>query len=398
MMAKSLDDLVAFLAVARERNFTRAAARLGVSQSAQSQTIRGLEAWLGLRLLTRTTRSVAPTEAGQRLLETVGPRLDEIDAELAALSARCARNRPARSASTPTSTRPNRSSGRRWKRSCRLPGHQGRDRYRQRPDRHRRRAVRRRRPPRRTGREGHDRRAHWTRLAHGGGRRAFLFRQMAAAADAARPRRPQLHQSALADLRRPLRLGVRERQTGAQGSRRRATRVQRHCSQAERGAGRARPCVPARGPGARASRRWEAHPGAGGLVQRPSPATISTIPAAASPRPPSPCLSTCCAIAGEDARPSHEGVNEVEQQPDRRRVGPGARRALVRRRIGVYMEGVVRVRFVMTLVIAEALEFEITPHGNSDGTCRRQLQTAAVSEPSSWLRIGHAARNVRSCR
>ena len=85
-MTESLNDLVAFLAVARERNFTRAAAKLGVSQSALSQTIRGLEARLGLRLLARTTRSVAPTEAGERLLKSVGPRLDEIDAELAALS------------------------------------------------------------------------------------------------------------------------------------------------------------------------------------------------------------------------------------------------------------------------------------------------------------------------
>src|SRR3954471_13111141 len=80
------NDLEAFLAVARERSFTRAAAKLGVSQSALSQTLRGLEARLGLRLLTRTTRSVAPTEAGERLLRNVGPRLDEIDAELAALS------------------------------------------------------------------------------------------------------------------------------------------------------------------------------------------------------------------------------------------------------------------------------------------------------------------------
>src|SRR5260221_4578584 len=81
-----LNDLVAFLAVARERSFTRAAAKLGVSQSALSHTIRGLEQRLGLRLLTRTTRSVSPTEAGERLLRTVGPRFDEIDAELAALS------------------------------------------------------------------------------------------------------------------------------------------------------------------------------------------------------------------------------------------------------------------------------------------------------------------------
>ncbi len=86
MARESVNDLIAFLAVARERSFTRAAAKLGVSQSALSHTIRGLEARLGLRLLTRTTRSVAPTEAGERLLRTVGPRFEEIEAELAALS------------------------------------------------------------------------------------------------------------------------------------------------------------------------------------------------------------------------------------------------------------------------------------------------------------------------
>jgi DNA-binding transcriptional LysR family regulator len=85
MQRGQLDDLAAFLAVARERSFTRAAAKLGVSQSALSHTVRGLEARLGVRLLTRTTRSVAPTEAGERLLRTIGPRFDEIDAELASL-------------------------------------------------------------------------------------------------------------------------------------------------------------------------------------------------------------------------------------------------------------------------------------------------------------------------
>jgi DNA-binding transcriptional LysR family regulator len=86
MPRENLNDLVAFLAVAKQRSFTKAAAQLGVSQSALSHTIRGLEERLGLRLLTRTTRSVAPTEAGERLLRAAGPRLDEIDAELAALS------------------------------------------------------------------------------------------------------------------------------------------------------------------------------------------------------------------------------------------------------------------------------------------------------------------------
>src|ERR1700712_1718635 len=85
MPRTDFNDIVAFLAVARDRSFTRAAARLGVSQSALSQTLRGLEARLGLRLLTRTTRSVSPTEAGERLLRSVGPRLEEIEAALAAL-------------------------------------------------------------------------------------------------------------------------------------------------------------------------------------------------------------------------------------------------------------------------------------------------------------------------
>src|SRR5437867_8091939 len=86
MRRGNLNDLLAFLAVARESSFTKAAAKLGVSQSALSHTIRELEARLGLRLLTRTTRSVSPTEAGERLLHTVGPRFEEIEAELEALS------------------------------------------------------------------------------------------------------------------------------------------------------------------------------------------------------------------------------------------------------------------------------------------------------------------------
>jgi DNA-binding transcriptional LysR family regulator len=85
MRRADLNDIAAFLAVARERNFTRAAAQMGVSQSALSQTIRALETRLGLRLLTRTTRSVSPTEAGERLLQRAGPMLDGIEAELAAL-------------------------------------------------------------------------------------------------------------------------------------------------------------------------------------------------------------------------------------------------------------------------------------------------------------------------
>ncbi len=93
MARANLNDLLAFIAVARERSFTRAAAQLGVSQSALSHTIRQLETRLGVRLLTRTTRSVSPTEAGERLLETLGPRLDEIETELEAISA--LRDKPA---------------------------------------------------------------------------------------------------------------------------------------------------------------------------------------------------------------------------------------------------------------------------------------------------------------
>jgi len=86
MRREELADLSAFVVVAEERSFTRAAAKLGTSQSALSFTVRRLEERLGVRLLSRTTRSVAPTEAGERLLRTLGPALDTIGGELAALS------------------------------------------------------------------------------------------------------------------------------------------------------------------------------------------------------------------------------------------------------------------------------------------------------------------------
>ncbi|CAN7348530.1 LysR family transcriptional regulator [Rhizobium sp. LjRoot258] len=87
MARESINDLTAFTEVARERSFTRAAAKMGVSQSAFSHTIRQLEARLGVRLLTRTTRAVSLTAAGERLLNGVGPHLDEINAHVEALSA-----------------------------------------------------------------------------------------------------------------------------------------------------------------------------------------------------------------------------------------------------------------------------------------------------------------------
>jgi DNA-binding transcriptional LysR family regulator len=85
MPRKGINDLLALRAIAEARSFTRAAARVGVSPSALSHAIRGLEERLGVRLLTRTTRSVAPTEAGERLLAAIGPHLDGIEAELSAL-------------------------------------------------------------------------------------------------------------------------------------------------------------------------------------------------------------------------------------------------------------------------------------------------------------------------
>jgi DNA-binding transcriptional LysR family regulator len=85
-MREHLSEILDFLAVARERSFTRAAAQLGVSQSALSHAVRSLETRMGVRLLTRTTRSVSVTEAGERLIHSVAPRLAEIEAEIAAVS------------------------------------------------------------------------------------------------------------------------------------------------------------------------------------------------------------------------------------------------------------------------------------------------------------------------
>jgi len=90
---QNVNDLLAFIAVAREGSFTKAAARFGISQSALSHTIRHLEERLGVRLLTRTTRAVSPTEAGERLLKRIGPHFDQIDIEIDALNE--LRERPA---------------------------------------------------------------------------------------------------------------------------------------------------------------------------------------------------------------------------------------------------------------------------------------------------------------
>ena len=86
MRRDNVNDLLAFIAVARERSFTKAAKKAGLSQSALSHTVGQLEDRLGIRLLTRTTRAVSPTEAGQRLLDSIGPSFDEIESQVAALS------------------------------------------------------------------------------------------------------------------------------------------------------------------------------------------------------------------------------------------------------------------------------------------------------------------------
>ncbi|WDS36494.1 LysR family transcriptional regulator [Pseudoxanthomonas sp.] len=93
MARENFNDLMVFVTVAREGSFTRAAAQLGLSQSALSHTVRALEARLGIRLLTRTTRSVSMTEAGERLFDTLAPRFEEIESELSAITEY--RDRPA---------------------------------------------------------------------------------------------------------------------------------------------------------------------------------------------------------------------------------------------------------------------------------------------------------------
>ena len=247
MQRGHLDDLLAFVAVARERSFTKAAAKLGVSQSALSHTIRELEARLGVRLLTRTTRSVSPTEAGERLLQHVGPRFEEIEAELAAVSE--LRDKPAGTIRI-TATEHAADTilcAEACAAPAAVPRHQGRDHHRLRPDRHRRRALRRRRAQRRAGGQGHDRGAHRAGHAHGGRRRAGLLPQAPGAEDAAGPDRPQLHQPAPADPWRAVCLGVREGRPRVERARRRPAHLQRHAPDAERRAGRLGPRLRAGG-------------------------------------------------------------------------------------------------------------------------------------------------------
>jgi len=112
MQRTNLNDLVAFVTVARERSFTRAAAKLSLSQSSLSHLIRDLEERLGVRLLTRTTRSVSPTDAGEHLLNTVGPHLEEVEAELVSLRELGKKSPAVPSVSRPPTTQRTRSCGR----------------------------------------------------------------------------------------------------------------------------------------------------------------------------------------------------------------------------------------------------------------------------------------------
>ena len=281
MRRDELGDLTAFLAVAEERSFTHAAVRLGTSQSSLSQTVRRLEARLGVRLVARTTRSVAATEAGERLIETLRPAFGEIDAKLAALGE--LREKPA---GTVRITTPEYAAdailwpalrkllpahpdikvelitdygltdivAERYDAGVRLGEQVAKDMV----------AVR----------IGPD-----LRMAVVGA--AGLLRAPAAAKGAARPDRSRLHHHPPADLRRTLCLGIRERQAQAEGAGRRAARVQQPRPEAGRGAGRVRPRVPARGFGAGAHRRGAARPRARRLVP-----TLPRLPSLLSQPPP----------------------------------------------------------------------------------------------------------------
>ena len=160
MSRESVDDLVAFLAVARQQSFTRAAAALGVSQPALSQTVRALEQRLGVRLLIRTTRSVSTTEAGERLLHAIGPHFDGIQDGLAALSE--LRDTPAGRLRITSVEHASQTilAPALAKLLPELPRHKHRDHQRLSPHGHCGRSLRCGHSPGRAGRPGHDRRAH----------------------------------------------------------------------------------------------------------------------------------------------------------------------------------------------------------------------------------------------
>ena len=164
MARDTMGDLVAFLAVARERSFTRAAAQLGVSASALSHTIRKLEERVGVRLLTRTTRSVSTTEAGERLLRTIGPHFDEIQPRSGRperASGQAGRHDPHHVGRPSGPNHPVAGTG---ETSPAISRHPRRDQRRRHSARYRRGAVRCGCPAGRAGRQGHDRSADRSRL------------------------------------------------------------------------------------------------------------------------------------------------------------------------------------------------------------------------------------------
>ena len=303
MPRQSLNDLLAFLAVARERSFTKAAAKLGVSQSALSHTIRGLEARLGLRLLTRTTRSVAPTEAGERLLA---------DRRAAVRGDRGRTRRPQRTSGQARRHHPHhgrRACGRRrccWPKLAELlPEYPDikveiivdyglTDIVAERYD---------------AGvRYGEQvakdmiavRIAPDMRMAVVGAPSYFAKRPRAE--EATGPSRPHLHQSASADLRRPLCLGVRKKGPRTEGARRTANWFSNPLTQilAAALAGIGLAFVP-EDLAAPHVAKGTAPAGAGGSGARRSRAITSIIRAAANPRRPLRCWSTRCAIASNAA-------------------------------------------------------------------------------------------------
>ena len=262
MPRQNVNDLLAFLAVAREKSFTKAAAQLGVSQSALSHTIRGLEERLGVRLLTRTTRSVSPTEAGERLLRSVGPRFEEIEAELDALSE--LREKPAGTIRITVGDHPYETvlwpkltkllrdypdikvdivvdngltdiAAERFDAGVRLGEQVAKDML----------AVR----------IGPD-----VRFAVVGAKSYFAKR--AAARDAAGANRSHLHQPAPANPRRVLRVGVREGRARAERAGGGAACVQQHALLPQCIPGRVRPGLRAGGPRGEPCRRRSAHQGA----------------------------------------------------------------------------------------------------------------------------------------
>ena len=210
MRRQDLNDLLAFLAIAREASFTKAAAKLGVSQSALSHIMRGLEERLGVRLLTRTTRKVSATAAGERLIRSLGPRFEEIEGELDALSE--LREKPA---GTIRITAGEHAAVAALEPALAklLPDYPDinveiivdygftdivADRYDA--------GVR----TRRTSRQRHDRCAHRAGHAHGRRWSPFVLCKTIKAKQTAGPHRTSVHQPSLTHLRRALRLGVRK--------------------------------------------------------------------------------------------------------------------------------------------------------------------------------------------